>query len=321
MDVTKFRDLYKNPFNITIETTTWYRDMSTWVWIFGGAITLGTLYLGYKIYSDPTIITSIFLASNNPDINVTNPSPQAGPSTGPGTMYDGDDIEIELNGNNQSPYILLSKGISNIYNSTINKLNPFNWFVSVSESESQLKTFMDVQNDYNRSNRSLYPFTNNNPYYSWLKRLRVSWFGETSAEFRERNFLIEHADRVYNELKLVGKGKAVEKAGSGWSSVVPSPSINTIGLPLPQPFTSLGLIEAINSAEASRTIAKLEAIPSTPKIAVTPDWAGGHWIKTPEVTATDLNQRLENLKSAVASSSTSSSSPELDTITLEKTVD
>jgi hypothetical protein len=317
MDVSKFKDLYKNPFNITFETTPWYRDVSTILWIAGGIITIGTVYLGYKIYSDPSILTSIFLASNNPDINVTNPTPpQPGSSTGPGTPYAGDGEDIALNGNYTSPYALVSKNVVNIYKFTINKLNPFNWFVSVSETESQLRTFMDIQNDYNRSNRTLYPFTNNNPYDSWLKRLRMSWFGETRTEFTERNFFIEHADRVYNELKLVGKGKSVEKITSGWTT--PTPLISTIGLPLPQPFNPFGLVEALNAVEASNTTAKLEAIPSTPKVIVSPD----AWIKTPEVSATDLNQRLVDLKTVTASTSSSStSSPELDTIPIDKTMD
>jgi hypothetical protein len=71
---------------------------------------------------------------------------------------------------------------------------------------------MEVQNDYNRADRSLYPFTPNNPHNSWLNKLKVHYVGESAQEFIERTQLRMHADRVYEGLK-VSKGKAIDVGG------------------------------------------------------------------------------------------------------------
>jgi hypothetical protein len=41
------REWYKTPLNIYINTTPWYKDLTTWLWIAGVANSLGVLYCGY----------------------------------------------------------------------------------------------------------------------------------------------------------------------------------------------------------------------------------------------------------------------------------
>jgi len=54
MDMAKSQDWYKGPFYITINTTPWYRDLSTYLWIGGIVSLLGGLYFGYKFITDPS---------------------------------------------------------------------------------------------------------------------------------------------------------------------------------------------------------------------------------------------------------------------------
>lgn len=303
-----FRDLFTSPFSINIDnninTTPWYRDWSSLLWIAGGVITIGTMYLGYKFITDPSFIDSIF--NRNLTSSTTN-TPTPGSSTGPGTIEG--DAPIELHG--RVPPIL--NGLKNMYNVTINTLNPFNWFISVSESESQFKAFMEVQNDYVRSNMSLYPFTNNNPYDSWFKKLRLHWLGETQAEITQRNLLLEYANRTIEDVMKSGKGKSVEQITNAWSSNVSSPLPPIIGLPPAFPSGG-GLVDALNVAEYNRTASKLSTIPSTPGLS------GQQWIRTPELPASELTERLNNLKGIYKSATALTNTGE-STISLDKTLD
>jgi len=119
------RELYKNPVNININTTPWYRDLSTWLWIGGILCTTAFIYSGYKFLTDPTYIENLFSAS-------TTPTPD----------------DITLNDNRVTKGLgSITNSIGKAYSYTLNKLNPFNWFSSNIDINIQFKTFLEKQSD------------------------------------------------------------------------------------------------------------------------------------------------------------------------------
>ena len=204
-DTFSLRNLYKDA---VPSSTPWYRDTNNLFWFLTIAGTIGAVYVGYKIYMDPSIIMSVF--KSNPTINTQAPTPPNDPS--------GSNITLEqaATGSIGSGVTDVTKGFINAYKYTINKLNPINWFIGATEAKSQFDSFMEIQYDYNRADRSLYPFTNKNPFDSWLKRTKIYYFGETAQEFAERTQAMSYADRIYEALQTKGKGIDIS-----------SPTINT----------------------------------------------------------------------------------------------
>lgn len=194
-DTFSLRNLYKDA---VPSSTPWYRDTNNLFWILTIAGTIGVAYVGYKIYMDPSIVMSIF--KSNPTINTQAPTPPNDPS--------GSNITLEqaATGSIGSGITDVTKGLVNVYKYTINKLNPFNYFIGVTENQNQFDLFMEIQNDYNRADRSLYPFTNRNPYDSWLKKLKTYYIGEGSKDYIERLQYKNFADRIYDSIQVKGKG-------------------------------------------------------------------------------------------------------------------
>jgi hypothetical protein len=68
---------FDSPLNININTTPWYKDLTTWIWIgtivsaTAGIVGIG--YLGYIYLSDP--ISAFFKSGAGPTTNVNPPSP------------------------------------------------------------------------------------------------------------------------------------------------------------------------------------------------------------------------------------------------------
>jgi hypothetical protein len=58
-----------------------------------------------------------------------------------------------------------------------------------------MEAFIDHQYNPTTSNNSFYPFTEVNPNYSWIKKIRISIFGETAIERGSRE---ELRDQIYN---------------------------------------------------------------------------------------------------------------------------
>ena len=63
-----------------------------------------------------------------------------------------------------------------MYNTTINTLNPLSWTPTAGEYKARYEAFLIQQESYNYNNH-YYPFTSNNPYDSWFKKLRISYLG------------------------------------------------------------------------------------------------------------------------------------------------
>lgn len=176
--------MFTNPFNAPINTTPWYRDLTTWLWFGGSIATVGLFYVRYKIFiNDLPIIGSRFNSIPATDIAnaavVTVTSPEG--SMTPTNINNPEFIQGSSKGSISSIGTFLLGGIK--------RLNPMYWFPSSAETSAQAAAFSIAQTTHQFDN-GLYPFTEINPYDSWFKRLRISWFGETAFEksvrYRER---------------------------------------------------------------------------------------------------------------------------------------
>jgi hypothetical protein len=299
-DTFSLRNLYKSA---SVDTTPWYKDTTTWLWIGGIAITVGVLYLGYQFVANPTYILDLF--KSTPSINTQGPTPPADPSSSNLPPVSPD---ISLRGRIGDSITGFSKSLVNTYKSTLNMLNPFTYLVPTSELQSQINLFMEVQSDYNRADRNLYPFTDVNPFDSYFKKFRLHYFGESSQEFIERTQLRMYADRIYESLKI-SKGKAIEIGGATpIFSSVNSPIISTSTTPA----TVLGLhptitsiVDTINTATVER---KLSSLSPTPSVLGTSEWVNHSVDKSTEA-YDEYFRRMKNLKklSSVAEPSSYSS--------------
>jgi hypothetical protein len=200
------RELYKD--GKISNSNPWYTDKTTWYWIAGTACTLGFLYFSYKLYSDPLYLFDMF--KSNPSIETTSATP---PTPGPSDYSLPPSPPITLGENAANTVSMVTKGFVSAYKSTTKALNPFNWFPIAADVQSKFNTFLDVQYDYNRADRTLFPFTENNPFDSWSTKLRKAYIGESSQEFLERTQLKMYADRIYESLRVT-KGKMADFGGA-----------------------------------------------------------------------------------------------------------
>lgn len=80
----------------------------------------------------------------------------------------------------------LTSKVVDINRSILNALNPLNYLPNQHTDNNNFNRFMDLQNDYVRADRSLYPFTVVNPYATWYQRLKLSIFGESNPDKLDR---------------------------------------------------------------------------------------------------------------------------------------
>src|ERR1700753_97381 len=291
LDGFSLRDLYTKPtININLNTTPWYKDWSTLLWIGGSIVGVGVAYLGYKLFTDPMFFHSIL--GSKPTITHTGPTPPINPADN--LEYSPDTTPTGSTSRLGEAFAFISGSVINSYKTVVYKLNPFNWVLSSSEAANQFDRFMETQNNMNTANRKLYPFTSDNPYNSWFKKLRIHYLGETPVEITERISAINYADRAYDHIIKVQdlKGKGVDRGASTngltiWSNKttpVTSPALSSIGLPLPE--IGEGLVERINYAQAQNTATKIASLPSSPSTV----FGAGNWLfHSPELTAEIIN--------------------------------
>jgi hypothetical protein len=225
------RETYgKGMFNITVNTTPWYRDLSTWLWfgtIAGGAIlTLGTGVFIYKFITDPLFIND--WSKGSPTTNINPPTPEEivkGATKGAAKAVASAPIELKearaaglvsnLTALGNSTSMALGY-ITNPISKGLSYLNPSYWFMSdpnVSNSEA----FYQRQWELTTYDDRFYPFTNINPNESWIQRMRVVLFGETAKELEIRLIDKNYALREYLALQVQD------------TSVYGSPTPNTVG--------------------------------------------------------------------------------------------
>ena len=256
-DMFSLRKLYKDA---TPNYTPWYKDTTTWLWIIGTGCTIGVIYLGYCVIADPSFIPSLF--KSNPTINTQGPTPPTDPSSSGDYTPD-----ITIGQKVSSGISFVTKGIVSSYKSATRALNPFTYFGTAADTQSQFNLFMEVQNDYLRANRNLYPFTEHNPFDSWFKKFRLSYIGESAPEFVERTRVRMYADKVYESLKVT-KGKMVDyQGGSPIFSAQNSPYLSTSSTPA----ITVGLnTMAINAGPSLADMSSLSAQYKLSKVADIP---------------------------------------------------
>jgi hypothetical protein len=176
------KNLFTDPFNINInvQSTPWYRDYTTWLWIAGVTCTLGLAFLGYKMIMDPTILQNLTGG------DVVNPSPKISPKGGPSINVQGAEPDITLADNRSSKALGKAKdivvGFVNLPGLVFNKLNPFNYIVGAEATKAQMDQFISIQNDLNKADLKYYPFTPDNPFDSWITKMKKHLFGETELQ-------------------------------------------------------------------------------------------------------------------------------------------
>jgi hypothetical protein len=227
------RKSYKSLLNINVDSTTsWYRDMNNWWWLgtlaLKGAAIVGVLYFGYKFVIDPLFIN---------DLGTTNPTSQGGniPDT------TGDDVSRGAGAIALGVTKSIVKGIS----SGLKKLNPAYWFINSSDNAEEVISFLARQADAEARYTKLYPYTEVNPFDSWLKRMIIYYLGETTSELLGR----ERLSKSY--LDAMTAHVVLEPIASG-SRIDVTPSVGTIGL-------------GLNIDEGFHRVAdKIASVPSTP---------------------------------------------------------
>ena len=262
------REIYtKGGINVSVNTTPWYRDFSTWLWIGGmtaGMAGIGYLaYLGYAYYTGSNIDPTAF-----------------SPTDGSITPTQGSKGVLH------TVTTSLSNGLS--------KMNPYNWFMSSNNTDAAKAAFMDAQSHVQTMNRDYYPFTTIDPYASWFDRMRISWFGENRAEMLQR--IKDEATAMMEYNSHVGT--------SGLTSGTVTPHMGSVGLGL-RTVSGSGITDAIVAGTSGNEVwDKLGSLPNTPKITpVAPlspieDLDASNWtnyVASKEVSFVGLNRNTHGL--------------------------
>lgn len=264
------REIYtKGGINLNVNTTPWYRDLSTWLWLAGAVSAIGVIYCGYQFATNPAFVSDWF----SPRVRAEDVIPRRNnPINPPVTnIVPPTDANIAEGGIAQSVVTFLTAGYS--------KLNPFNWFStpSASSTRARMENFMSNQNELVTNDNRFYPFTNINPLAPWHQRLKMLVIGESVAEYQQRMQDIDYAlrDFSYISVKDVREFGSMTPAGvltpapggmtpvAWWPS---SPSVTNIGVGI-KGVSGSGLTEVIQASTSYNTLAdKLASIPSTPNV-------------------------------------------------------
>jgi hypothetical protein len=240
---TSLRKSYNSLLNLNVESSpSWYKDLTNWWWLGGilvkGAAIVGVVYFGYKFIVDPLFIKE--LGTNNPTASgattvtttITGPSPEgsitptADISTGAGVLA----LNVTKS---------IIKGMGNGFK----KLNPTYWFITSTDNVEQTRNFLMRQCDAEARLPKLYPYTEVNPFDSWIKRMIIYYLGETTSEMLGRERLAKsYLDGMTAHVVL-------EPVASG-STLTVTPSVGALGL-----SGDLGFYKVAE---------KISSVPSTP---------------------------------------------------------
>jgi hypothetical protein len=153
---------------------------TSWLWYTGLAIlSAGALYLGFKFIIEPVWLSPVKInpetSNMNPEIVVNDVRSNTGLLSALGAMT-GSAITGVSNG--------ITSGVASMGEKIVHVLNPWNYLPTQNVVQTNYDSFMQNQANIleNRSNQSLYPYTENNPFDPWYKKLRLSIYGETAND-------------------------------------------------------------------------------------------------------------------------------------------
>jgi hypothetical protein len=272
-DLAKSQDFYKSPLNINTSTSSDW-SIKSWLWYGGIALlSLGALYLGYKFYENPFWWQATI--PNNPEIFEVPPTPPVDPAglqgNAPITEEIVDNAHAGVAETISGAVAYLGSGLNNTKKALFNAINPFSYFTSEAEIGKNFKVFMAKQCNELTADHRYYPFTVVNPHDSWLTKLRIAAFGESSAEVAKRFAYREAASNTYLAIQVNNEAIVADLAANSHSGYVPSPNAWRSGATTPMPATTLGL--GVNSSNnlghdnllnVLQTASKLNKISSTP---------------------------------------------------------
>jgi len=231
------RKSYKSLFNISVEPTptSWYKDLSTWIWIggiiAGGAIIVGGVYCVYSFIQDPSILFG--------DTTVDK-----GKGVAPAVVISEASSEGSITPTVESSIALkITKKLVKTIFKPFKYLNPNYWLTLTPEQATDYEAFQATQRTVQYSS-AYYPFTKINPYDSWINRLRIQILGETTSECLNRKML-------RNEI-LASLIPVAESSTSG-STLTVTPQIASVGLGITGIDTGF-----------QQTVEKLFSVPNTP---------------------------------------------------------
>jgi len=258
-------------------------------------------YISYKIYSDPTIVTtflkSIFFNTDNtgkgdqpgtgPDITATSPTDSSNVSQGSKTI---------------------GSSITYFFNKTYHSINPYNWFTTSNKFEVNHQRFLDQQASMHNHDTKLWPFSEVNPYFSWHQRLKIYFFGESAIE---NNMRLEARSAIWNIWMPEDQaGPSGTLASSLVQSVQGSPNISGLGLNL----RATGFVDDIGFLNTKNI---LNSVPGTPREipsvlpTQSPLLESASW-DIPITGEPVVQSAVENMVRSTVESSVSSSSASID---------
>lgn len=230
-DLAKTQDFY--PTKSVTSNSDW--NISSWLWYTCGAVlTIALLYFVYSMFTSNEFIDSIAPNQNKIDKGKASiyPSDISQPGTPNITIFD-------ESSNNPQPSII---------NKISSYLNPFNYFTTQDQVDSKFKDFLDYQLKPAQANFKLYPYTVENPFDSWFKKLNISIFGESSNDAIERIRLKRLAFADLDHLRVR----------------VDTPSIASVGLGTYSPFPSNVVWDQIQATNLEN---RLRNLPTTPQLS------------------------------------------------------
>jgi hypothetical protein len=275
-DLAKSQDFYRSPSNLSTSTSTDW-NLSTWLW-YGGItiLTVGVLFLGYKLVMDPSWFFPSDVKQNTPmqPTSPVAPNPPVVPGEGVADLNNIPDSRTDTGSNAVTgAFTYLTNKVVQFNKAVINTLNPMNYIKTTStNTNNQLSydDFLNRQFDMVRADRTLYPFTNINPYDTWAQKLKLSLFGESTFDsiqrFKHRLYANRDLDliRVNRELLSgintpTGSGSITPTLRDVWGSGTVTPKgITTVGLNLTNDLDSNSFLNTLKSAS------KLNNISPTP---------------------------------------------------------
>jgi hypothetical protein len=188
-------------------------NISTWLLYAGAAIvTVGAVYLGYVYINDYFFSSVVKITPATPPTDPTLPPLPPSPLSSDGSTF----------------FTTMGHKINGF-------INPFKWFNTDAQLNSQFNNFMERQFNPATHNNQLYPFTVENPYAPWYKKLTTAILGESKADEAIR---MGYKDFAYRDFDVIRVG-------------VHSPYVGTVGL-------------GINSPSDWNNLLRLNSLPPTP---------------------------------------------------------